>query len=75
MSLKGDIVKQRKKGRKERKKERKKRKEKEERKRSHKFFNNKEFFNFAQNFLSFAIDHIGWKSGDRGSNSAKSCAI
>ena len=68
------LNKERKKEKKGRKKERKKRKEKEER-RSHKFFNNKEFFNFAQNFLSFAIDHIGWKSGDRGSNSAKSCAI
>jgi cytochrome P450 len=40
--------------RKKEKKGRKKRKEKEERKRSHKFY-------FAQNFLSFAIDPIGWK--------------
>jgi hypothetical protein len=47
--------KERKKERKERKKERKK-EEKEERK--NKLFNNKEFFNFAHNFLIFAINHI-----------------
>ena len=45
-------------------------------------FHNKEFFIFAQNFLIFAMGHMGlnglkWgqESGDRGSNSAKSFAI
>jgi len=49
-----------KKERKKRKKERRERKEKEEGKKINNFVNNKEFFNFAQNFLIFAIDHIGW---------------
>jgi len=58
VSLKGDIAKERKK---KRKKERKKRKKRKRRKKKiNNFVNNKEFFNFAQNFLIFAIDHMGW---------------
>jgi hypothetical protein len=57
VSLGGDIAQESKKERnKERKKEGKERKRKRRKKTKNKFFNNKEFFNFAQNFLIFAID-------------------
>ena len=75
MSLGGDIAQGSKKERKkERKKEGKERKRKRRKKTKNKFFNNKEFFYFAQNFLIFAIDMDQQRWWSR-SNSAKTIAI